>query len=333
MRTRTKVFSAAVALALAGSLAACGSDDDEGSSSSPSIAVSHAAGSVPGDMPFYTTKTRLEDDGWTVKDLTFDAPDQVLSAVVNDDANFGYLGTLDILKLIQQDAPIKLLFQNRPEEFVMVGGPDVTSCADLEGKPFGIAFPGAPGTVLAYKWIESECGASVKEVVIPDGSNRVAAVASGEIDGTLLQYSDFLTLQKNDPDGSHLLMTFKDAFPGLLGLPFVVNTEWLQDHRDEAVDFVAAMLQTNKDATDDPTTLDAAAKKQLAPDLYAGFNDVIEAYNTGLGGFPADGAFTEESVQAMIDSAFDNGLLEGDKPTVDDVADLSVLDDAKQKVK
>lgn len=55
----------------------------------------------------------------------------------------------------------------------------MTSCASLGGKPFGIAAPGAPGTVLTYTWISDKCGAKVREVVIPDGTNRVAAMDSG----------------------------------------------------------------------------------------------------------------------------------------------------------
>lgn len=318
-----------MAIALTAAVSACGEDSTETSSETTELAVSHAAGVTPGDIPFYATVETLESDGWTVEDLTFDAPDQVLSAVVNGDANLGYIGTLDVLRLIQQDAPIKLLFQNRPEEFVMVGGADVSSCEDLDGKAFGIAAPGAPGTVLAYKWIEDECGATVSEVVIPDGTNRVAAMSAGQLDGTLLQLSDFLALQGEDPGNANVLMTFRDAFPGLLGLPFVVNTEWLEANRDQAVDFVAAALKTNADAADDESVLDAAAEANLAPDVYEAFPDVFAAYNEQLGGFPADGAFTEESLQALIDAAFDNGLLEGDKLTVDDIADLSVLEDAK----
>jgi hypothetical protein len=45
-------------------------------------------------------------------------------------------------------------------------------------------------------------------------------------------------------------MTFKQEFPGLLGLPFVVNTNWLKKNREKAVEFVAAVLKTNADSAE-----------------------------------------------------------------------------------
>jgi ABC-type nitrate/sulfonate/bicarbonate transport system substrate-binding protein len=360
MRIRNKAVVASIAAILAAGLAACSSSGGDGTPApaptgdanqpatqdatqdstgdatdqptdaapvTASIAVSHAAGATPGDMPFYTARARLEDQGWQIRDLTFDDPADVLAAVSSGEAAFGYAGTAGIIAMLQAvpDAPVRLVFQQRPEEFVIVGGEGITQCSDLEGQPFGVVGPGVPGTVLAFKWIEQNCGANVTEVDIADGSVRVVSLVNGDLSGTLLQLSDVLSQSPADQEKLTVMGTFAESFPGLLGLPMVVNTDWLAENPEAAAQFIATVLQVNAEANADVSVLDAAVSEFLPPEQQANFPTTWQAYQDNFGGFPTDGGFTVESVQTLLDTAAEVGLMEGTPLTVEQFFDPAPL--------
>lgn len=86
-------------------------------------------------------------------------------------------------------------------------------------------------------------------VVIGDSSVKAQALIANKYVGAFLDPSDAAVVFKNDPGKFYTLATTATAFPGIGGGLYFANRAWLNTHFQTAVDFITAVLQSNRNAS------------------------------------------------------------------------------------
>lgn len=86
-------------------------------------------------------------------------------------------------------------------------------------------------------------------VIIGDSSVKAQALIAGRYVGGFLDPEDAATVFKAAPGKFHILGTTAPAFPGIGGGIYFANKAWLNSHFQVAVDFMEAVLQSARNAS------------------------------------------------------------------------------------
>ncbi|MDG7001843.1 MAG: ABC transporter substrate-binding protein [Nitrososphaerota archaeon] len=86
-------------------------------------------------------------------------------------------------------------------------------------------------------------------VIIGDSSVKAQALIAGRYVGGFLDPEDAATVFKDAPGKFHILGTTAPAFPGIGGGIYFANKAWLNSHFQIAVDFMEAVLQSSRNAS------------------------------------------------------------------------------------
>ncbi|MDG6906388.1 MAG: ABC transporter substrate-binding protein [Nitrososphaerota archaeon] len=98
-------------------------------------------------------------------------------------------------------------------------------------------------------------------VIIGDSSTKAKALIAGRYVGGFLDPEDAATVFKDAPGKFHILGTTAPAFPGIGGGIYFANKAWLNSHFQIAVDFIEAVLQSSRNASNNlPAWIDSTYK-------------------------------------------------------------------------
>ena len=130
--------------------------------------------------------------------------------------------------------------------------------------------------------------------------------------------------------GLHTLVTFAELLPNHMFNAYGASTAWIEKDRPLMVDAVAAMIEANRTIYKDrdkvvPIMVQATGKPKEAVEFAWGelTKHCVWSVNSG---------FNAERTQWSIENDVDNGDIEPDKkPTVEQVADIKLADEAVEK--
>lgn len=166
--------------------------------------------------------------------------------------------------------------------YVIIGDPDITSVADLNGRTVAISGPGGFDTVILDALFAHEGmtrGTDVTDVAIGGSSERTASVLADQADASMVFLDDWLALSQRTDD-IHLIGHVSDLMPGLSSRTYAAPREWLDDNPEMALALACANLEANQWINEDPD----------------GFVEFATGRITGV---------TEESVTAFHEAALD----------------------------
>lgn len=276
-------------------------------------------------VPVLAAVDALKKDGHDVEIVELAEPELAIEGLAKGEYAISAEATSPALNAIQQDAPIRIIADVVGNQWALYGKPGISSCADLDGRPFGIFSEGAVATAMAKEWVAGECGKGKKPeyLTIGDSGARTQALIAGEIDATPLEIADTVALEESGTFPK--IVDFAEATPDMHPQTVYANAEFLTEHKDVSQAFVTALVDEHGKINAEDGYLAKLAKKYLPDEKDADLKEIAERYvESGL--FDA-GALTDENVQKTIDFFERAGVIEKGM-TTKDVADLSFLKEA-----
>jgi len=276
------------------------------------------------DVPLLMALDSLEEQGYTTEIVNFGKSSLVPSALAQGDIDVASISTTLGWVATAQGADIATVVGRVNSSFVLVTTTDVRSCSDLDGKALTFASRQSVGYVMFEEYLEQNCPGTTAEILLISGSsNRVAGLESGEVDGAYLELEHWLRLQEIAPGQFHVLIDFAAEFPEVLIETYCVRPTWAAENREQAEDFVRALLVAHRSVIADPQLLRDGIVDYLSFDA-AQAQALADAYLQREMWHP-NGQVSLENIQATLDFLSAADMLPADLK-VEDVADLSYLD-------
>ena len=332
-----RILGAAVALLLAGSVAACGGDDsDSGSGDSTATAstlrlgyfpnVTHAAAVVGVAKGFYTDKlgsTKLETQ-------TFNAGPAEIEAMLGGDLDAGYIGPSPAINAYvkTKGEGIRIIAGATSGGASLVVQPGITSAADLKGKKIASPQLGNTQDVALRAWLKSQNltpssqGVTGDVSVEPtDNATTLQLFQDKKLDGAWVPepWASRLVLD----GGGKVLVDEKTLWPGgkFVTTNLIVRTEFLKKYPGTVKALLEGQVTTDewigKNEAEAKTTLNAELKrittKALDPKVLDRAFSNIEITTDPLAA----------SMKTEADNAVGAGLLKA--PDLKGIYDLTLL--------
>lgn len=279
-------------------------------------------------LPTLIAIERLNEMGYEIEWVEFEAPDNELAALAQGDLQMSAAGAAQQLAAMDAGLDTKFFLTRYLNEFTFVAANAITSCEDLDGQPVALhSRTGTSGT-LTQIWVEKNCAGTQPEYVIVEGSeNQLIALLEGQIVAASIDMQSTLQLLDEAPDDFHILASHTEDLP-VLGGSYSAGPAWMAENEELIMDFIRVHLDVWEEINADPDILLAKAQEELTevnPDLLP---VLVERY-LEFGIFPTDGGITAEQVDLSMEVF--GGAREGGWSTIasyDDVADRSYLDAA-----
>jgi NitT/TauT family transport system substrate-binding protein len=273
-------------------------------------------------VPLMAAVEATREAGFEIDTVELAEPELAIEGLANGDYAVSAEATSPALIAIQRGAPIKIVADVVGNQWAVYGGPDVTSCDDLVGRPFGIFSEGAVATAMARSWVAESCTEGEPDYLVIGGSDvRAQALLAGEIDATALEIADRITLA-DAGDEPNLVVDFGQQLPDLHPQTVYANTEFLVDNAEAAQTLIDALVAEHEAINADPGYLVSLVEQHL-PDSVDDLLPEIAAAYVDAGLFEA-AALTPENVQGTIDFFVAAGVIE-EGLTAEQAADLSFL--------
>ena len=188
--------------------------------------------------------------------------------------------------------------QNLP----VIVAPDITSLADLKGKPVGVDAPNTAFAFVLYKILEKN-GLQMSDYnIVPVGgtTKRWAAMQDGSIKAAIISGAYAVQAQakgfKRLADSQKVLGVYQGSSLG-------AQRSWLQAHRKTAVSFVRANMEALNWAADPKNHSDAAKslqKRIKGMSDKAALATVKRVTNGKPGGLTLDGTINQQGLKQVI---------------------------------
>jgi NitT/TauT family transport system substrate-binding protein len=315
-------------------LAACGSDDDSstgtaGTAGSDTTAAASGTPAQPesgtfrmgiepwlGYGPWRIAESEgiFEDNGLDVEITNFETDDQINAAFAAGKLDGTNIATHTALRFAASGLPIKivLLEDQSLEADAILAHSDVGSIQDLAGKSVAFEEGTTSDILLSYALAQNDMTKSDIKVVPLAAANAGAAFIAGKVDAAVT-YEPYLTTALKEDPGAKLLYTAGED-PGLVSDVFVVS----QDTLDQKPGQIAALVKSWGQAVDaynaDKPASQAIIEKSVGADpgdLKTAFKGV-KFYSLAENRDELGGAFADQVLEDVKQSATDAGLLEGD---------------------
>jgi ABC-type nitrate/sulfonate/bicarbonate transport system substrate-binding protein len=276
------------------------------------------------DLPTKITVDRLNSQGWKIDLPEFSAIDLLNQALAQGTVKMTNGSLVDPLRAFQNQAKVGWVMENNLGEYVFVTRTSIPDCKALGDKPYGMQGETSSSSLAGKNWLIQTCGVTPKTVIIPGGDNRVVALLNGQLDATVLQLADWITLQSKSADFK--VLDTGNTFTTISGSAFWINRDWQDANPDVAVAFLAEQLKTFRMIHEDPTLLETAITTSLPDYPKDQTKATVEAYLNQIGAWPVNGGDNH-----MVADAIDFFTKEGElKPGLDltQVASTDALDKA-----
>jgi NitT/TauT family transport system substrate-binding protein len=287
------------------------------------FAFGHSAVDI-NDMPTKITIDRLNTQGWSIDLPEFSAIDLLNQALAQGTVKMTNGSLVDPLRAFQAGGPVAWAMENNQGEYVFITKNEYPDCKALDGKIYGMHGETSSSSLAGRRWLEQTCGVTPQIVIIPGGDNRIVALINGQLDATVVQLFDWLSLREQSADFK--VLDTGDLFSTISGSAFWINTEWVAANEDVAVAFLAEQLKTFRMIREDPKLIEDAIAQELPDYPVDQIAATVDQYITQIGAWPVNGGDTEMVGDAITFFTEQGELQPGLQ--VSQVANASLLEQA-----
>lgn len=208
---------------------------------------------------------------------------------------------------------------------------EIKKAADLKGKRLSATGGGVGG----FNWRMGREVLKSADLKVEDAqfipsptAGRLPGLIAGQIDAVALHPEDVFLARQRKP-GLHPLVQLVDLMPNYMFNAYGASTDWIARDRALLRDTIAAMIEANRTIYREkdkvvPIMMEATKKPKEAVE-YAWeveTKNCVWSVNTG---------FDPKRTQWSIDNSVSNGdIVEGKKPTVEQVANIKLAEEAVQ---
>lgn len=268
---------------------------------------------------------QLEREGYEVTQLWLQSPEDVVQAVTRGDADFGSASVNVVFGATAQGIPVRALMAQNGPAYAMVAPVEVESPEGLDGMRLGIHSLTSQTTVYTNLLMDQYPDVETEILIVPGSANRIEAMAGGDLDASVIQLADLPAMNRLAPGGFHELYNYASEHPGLIDSVIFTSQRVLDERPEQAKDMIRAMLDQVRAVQADPSIM-ADAIERLVPDATAEDAETQAETYVNSNVWPADGAFTPETIQMAIDLISKYGGLES-TPNSTDCCDTSLLEE------
>jgi ABC-type nitrate/sulfonate/bicarbonate transport system substrate-binding protein len=294
------------------------------------VKIATNSGTAPTGWPLYVAKAKgfLAGEGITVETTPVSSDATQIQALIAGDVNVSISG-ITLVTAVKGGAPIKFVgsAQETPN-FQLIVGKDIKTWSDLKGKTLAAGVTGSYFEVLLRGMLAANGlnKGDYQVLSMASSSTRIAALASGQISGTLLSIPEE---NKAIEQGFKSLGYVNDTLHDMQYNGYVVSGQWAQANSGTLVSFLTAL----KKATNwlfDP------ANKAEAMRIYGDVSklsqsDLDQAYGEMIGKsmLSRDLKPNAKGIQNYFDLAISQGLDKSSLPPTDSWLDLTYVDQVK----
>lgn len=210
---------------------------------------------------------------------------------------------------------VDVLATQRPT-WALVATPDIATIDDLNGKT--IAVHGETSfTKAVADFYAQEYSLDMNQIIIPGSEVRAEALANGEIDASVIDFPDIVTLSRTyGEDAFNVLATLGETLPDLIEQDIWMDREWVDENPDLAQEVVTALLEGIRRLRTDPEFAMRIAQEALPeedPDL---LEELISEY-TDRNLWEPNSFLNEENAEFTLQFFYDVGEIDVDPATAD----------------
>jgi NitT/TauT family transport system substrate-binding protein len=332
-----RMWRTVTALAAAGVLAlgapACGgsSEGDDGNTVTVGITSWHTwywwllAAREDGLMDEYDVQLDI---------VTFQDTGQIASGVLSGQVDVGLFAPEQTFTIQEESPNLKIVASNiSTSPYTLLGAGDVDTIEDLQGATIGVTSPGSSADYFTIKLMLQAHGLEEGEdydfVTAGPPSQRAAAMSAGEIQAVANFAPDALKLEA---EGANVLdqAANYDELSGIEPNVYVADSEWYDDNRELAVNFMRGVLKS-LDWLYDPANRDRAEEllaneMDLTPEEASA---TYERFVLDLKAWDPDAMVDPERLEQTRANAVEAGV--SDMPEADEIEDSydnSLLEEA-----
>ncbi|MBI2526620.1 MAG: ABC transporter substrate-binding protein [Candidatus Rokubacteria bacterium] len=253
-------------------------------------------------------------------------PDTV-QAVVAGSADFGGAATDSIVRGINKGAPIAMIAGGAYPALALVTAPAIDTYEKLRGKRIAVTSVTAGSTLLLVELLRAHgLGEKDVEFVLSGATpQRLAAVTSGAVQGTVLSPPEDLTAQK----AGFRILGYVNEAARFVFISHMVSKPFAAKNRPAAVAYARAIRDANRFLLDPANK--AASVAALRKYTKASPENADATYDTVIGklkGFVKDATPTAKDLEGMLRVVERTDKISGLK--TDTFIDTSFLRDAGQ---
>lgn len=346
---RRKVTVAAVALAAALALAACGGTPSDSNSSTTqdssgeqqldrvSVALTafnslHIWAMVARDYQL------MEPWDIDLDVVILDGTSKVVPSLLSGDVQFASATPEQAMGAHLQQPDLKMILSSvNANPYVVVAGEGMDELSDLEGKTIGVNGLGSSADYFGSKIVLSEAGLEENDdytfVQSGNTAQRVAALEAGQVDAILVWEPD---AARAEAVGGNVIYSLSDSpsFDGAQFSSFVALSSWYEEENDLAVRWVRGYQDTVR-WMQDPANKDAIVES-IAAQLQVDQDLAESTYQQFLVDMPAEdpvGTLSDPPLRLTLENAQDSGvenLLDIDPDDLSDFYDNSLNEAAQE---
>jgi len=254
------------------------------------LQVGHPSSISLFDVPTVMTHERLNKQGWSIKSVEFTRTDFNTQALAQGTVQLALSQVLDPIRVIQGGGKVAFLMENNGGEFVLIAKRELKDCKALDAKRFGIHGDTATTSLAAKLWLENECKVNPNIMVIPGGENRIVALQNNQLDGTIVQMGDWLSLDAQAPGKYHVIDT--GGLFNVSGMGLWANSAWLAKNEPVAIAYIAESLKTFRAIHANPKIMEAAVEKYVPDTPKQAIAPGVKAYLEIVKAWPQNGGDT-----------------------------------------
>lgn len=345
MRNLAKIF---ISFILAGTVAAigvgCGGDDDGSDATSVGLVTTSTGQAYVGQ--FHAADLFGQEFGLGPDNSVQEFEDEAAAAqlLVSGRADVESSGMTQIIQLIEKDQDVKVFCPIQVDSTEQIAGiSDRISSLDQITDPDIRVAVDSPGGLINFimnlLFQEKDLGITVSDlenvVVLGDGSQRLAALAAGEVDVGSVDLFELPDLEKQVGAENVVNLSNTAADIDFIANIYAAKTEWLDENTELAGQYCAATLYSNRVLAADFDEYKAAVDEYVEGGVDESIirdnwefarKYSIWPYNTDV--------LSPEAVETIIDVGIPSKLLEPSARdfTFEDIVDTRPMDIAMDLV-
>lgn len=280
-------------------------------------------------VPISIALENLAAAGVTTQESFHQGGEDAVQAVARGESDFGTANAATVFAAIKKGVPITAIMTAYYPAYVFVAPISVKNAGDLDGMRVGIHSKVSSTTLYTNLALADYPKAKPDILIVPGSANRVQAMIAGQLDASVLQFADWLTIQKEAPGKYHVIYDVAVEATGIIDSLIFTNTKTLTADPGYVKQMVKALQDEYASVYSDAKAL-AFDIANLVPGIEPAIAKQLGDTSIQDKIWPADGGFTKEKVEATLKALADSGLLTAETlPTFDSCCNIEFISPSK----
>jgi ABC-type nitrate/sulfonate/bicarbonate transport system substrate-binding protein len=236
------------------------------------------------------------------------------------------------LLAVQEGASIVDVMATQRPTWALVSRNEIGSIEELAGLTMGVHGETSFTKAIA-DYYDAQYDLGMTQVIIPGSEVRAEALANDQIDASVIDLPDIVSLEATYPDSFVVLDTIGENLPDLIEQDIWMNRTWVEENPELAQQVTTCLVQGLRNLIDDPAYAQELAT-ELLPDVDpAVLEELIAEYNS-RGIWDPNGVLNEETAQFTVEFFADLGEIDVDPATVnlEDYFNFTLLSNAVEEL-